>query len=251
MAYPRRGWCTALAVRKATNQAAYAGGWIHYPAGTRGAIFRSTDFGATWESLPSAPPDTITGIVADYRSGPRIFCATTGGLYRTTDEGQNWTRVIAQRGLRCAASSWWGMAVAGDSGVWYCDYDTWVKLDSGLGATRVQTLEFIGHDPPDPWLWLMAGTSGGGVYYWSIDVTGLAGPRSPAPARARAATVCRNRLALVLDRPAEVRLLDVLGRTRHAQVLPAGRAELDLGALPPGVYQLVGAGPTSRVIVNR
>jgi len=253
MAYPRRGWCTALAAREGTAQAAYAGGWIYYPTGVKGAIFKSTDFGATWESLASSPPDTITGIVADYHAGPRIYCSTTGGLYRSIDEGRNWTKPISQRGLRSVGAKYFYIAAGGDSGIWFSrDYgETWAKLDSGLGSTRVKTLAFLGHDPPWPWLWLLAGTTGGAVFYWDFPVTGLAGPHAPAPACAQVATVCRNRLTLTLDRPAQVRLLDVTGRTRLSQALPSGKAELDISALPSGVYQLIGSRPLGRVIINR
>ena len=68
LAYPRPGYCKALAVRTGRDAAAYAGGWSGYSGAAAGSVCKSTDFGATWESLPTSPADTVLGILADLAS---------------------------------------------------------------------------------------------------------------------------------------------------------------------------------------
>jgi hypothetical protein len=243
-----------MAVRTGTDAAAYAGGWIGYSGSVSGAIFRSTDFGATWESLPTAPADTVTGILADYEEGPRVFCATTGGLYLTTDEGQSWSRVINQRGMRAVAGSRWRYAAAGDAGLWVSTDSglTWAKMDSGLPVTKVNCLGFV--TGTDDWLWLLAGTNGGATYYWDFGPTAVAEPRStPAGSRA-AAFVCGNRLQIRMEEAGFVSLVDASGRTVMKVSLPRGAAELDISRLPAGVYQVVpsaGSAASHRIVRSR
>jgi photosystem II stability/assembly factor-like uncharacterized protein len=256
MAYPRRGYCKSLSVRPPNRGGeVYAAGWIQYPTGVAGAVFRSTDRGATWESLPTSPPDTVIDVLADHQfSGRRVWCATTSGLYLTTDEGLTWSRSIPTRGMRaidCAEAS--NMyAAAGDSGAWQStDWGSnWFKCDSGLGGTRVTALEYLWFE--DTWLYVLAGTWGGSVYVYSWDVGVAEQPRSAARPPT-AASVCRSRLAVEMERPGEVRLVDVSGRVVLSRRLARGRGELDVSGLAAGVYQLMrdGAGETQRVVIGR
>ncbi len=256
MAYPCRGYCNALAVRTGTDRAVYAGGWVNFPTGTSGAVLKSTDFGATWESLPGPLPDTVFGIVADDQDGPLVFCATTSGVYRTTNEGQSWTRVLGQRGMRALARAGTRCAAAGDSGVWVTTDQgaSWVKLDSGLGSTRVNCLEFMAG--ADDWLWLLAGTHGRAVFYWDFGPTAAAGPCVPVGCRIPA-SVLRARLVLDLEQGSRVRLLDAAGRTVLSRRLHRGRAELDVSYLPAGLYFVQrtdvesGKSVTTKVVVER
>jgi len=252
MAYPRRGWCRALAACESARWNAVAAGWIQYPAGVRGAVFMTTNRGTTWDSLPSSPPDTITGIAAAFHLGVDIFCSTTGGLYKSADTGRTWNKILAVPGLRAIDLLVSQLAVAGDSGIWFSgDYgNTWARFDTGLAVRKVNALRFVGGSSP-AWLMLLAGTQGGGVYYYDFGPTAVGGHESEPPRTAAWTTLCRNRLALTLDRPGKVALRDVTGRTRLTQALPAGKAELDVSALPSGVYQLVGSRPFGRVIINR
>ncbi len=84
-----------------TGEANPGGGSSSYP-GT--GLYRSTDAGATWQSVGLAGTDRIGGIAIDPANSNRIFVAAVGslflpggerGLYRTTDGGANWTKVLA------------------------------------------------------------------------------------------------------------------------------------------------------------
>ena len=238
-AYPRPGYCKTMAVRTGTAAAAYAGGWSGYSGSVSGAVFKSTDFGATWESLPTSPADTVFGILADYEQGPRIFCATTGGLFLSTDEGLSWTRILNQRGMRAVAGSAWRYAAAGDNGVWSSTDrgSTWAALDSGLPVPKVNCLSFI--TATDEWLWLLAGTHGASMCIWDFGPTAVAEPRIVPAEPRRAATVVGNRLQVTLERAGTVLLVDASGRTMLRAGLPRGDAELDVSRLPAGVYQVL------------
>ncbi len=234
----------------------YAGGWVFFPAGTFGVVLKSTNFGATWESLPGSLPDTVFGVMADYQAGPLVFCATNSGVYRTTDEGQSWSLVLNRRGMRALARNGSYYAAAGDSGVWLSTDQGrgWVKLDSGLGSTRVDCLEFI--SGADGWLWLLAGTYGRAVFYWDLGPTAVASGSLPAGHRS-VGTLLATRLCLDLQEPSSVEMLDVAGRTVRRGRLMRGRTELDISGLAAGLYFVrqtgvaSGGSVTTKVAVGR
>lgn len=67
-------------------------------------VFRSTDSGASWQSLGLTGSDRIGRIVIDRTNSNRLFVAAAGnlyvpggqrGLYRTTDGGASWQLVLA------------------------------------------------------------------------------------------------------------------------------------------------------------
>ena len=70
---------------------------IGVSVGTSGTILRTTDQGLTWSDVKNPLTGTSTSYrhVAAFPSG--IYYATTdsAGLYRSTDEGQNWSAVTA------------------------------------------------------------------------------------------------------------------------------------------------------------
>ncbi len=66
-------------------------------------VFRSTDAGSSWSSLGLEATSSIGRIVIDPTDSDRIFVAATGrlwatnperGVYRSTDGGSNWDRVL-------------------------------------------------------------------------------------------------------------------------------------------------------------
>ncbi|MBD3237559.1 MAG: T9SS type A sorting domain-containing protein [Candidatus Eisenbacteria bacterium] len=67
-------------------------------------IYRSTDAGASWEPRGLEETRYIARIVVDPHNGQRVFAAATGrlfgtgphrGIYRTSDGGESWERVLA------------------------------------------------------------------------------------------------------------------------------------------------------------
>jgi len=84
-----------------TGEAGPGGGSLTY--GGHG-VYRSTDAGATWQSIGLTGTDRIGRIVVDPTDDNRVFVAANGplfapggerGLYLSTNAGDSWTRVLA------------------------------------------------------------------------------------------------------------------------------------------------------------
>lgn len=84
-----------------TGEANPGGGSLTY---TGTGVYASTDAGQTWRHVGLADSGAIGEILVDPRDPRRIFVAASGslfnpggdrGVYRSTDGGQSWTRVLA------------------------------------------------------------------------------------------------------------------------------------------------------------
>jgi photosystem II stability/assembly factor-like uncharacterized protein len=82
----------ALVVAPDDPDLLYLGGGTAFD-GDRGALFRSSDFGARWRRLDlgAEPRSTIFGIGVDVRHPANIVCATKGGeAFCSRDRGTSW-----------------------------------------------------------------------------------------------------------------------------------------------------------------
>jgi photosystem II stability/assembly factor-like uncharacterized protein len=82
----------ALVVAPDDPDLLYLGGGTAFE-GDRGALFRSSDFGATWKRLDlgAEPRSTIFSIGVDARNPANIVCATKGGeVFYSGDRGSSW-----------------------------------------------------------------------------------------------------------------------------------------------------------------
>lgn len=84
-----------------TGEANPGGGSLTY---TGTGVYRSTDRGRTWTNIGLRDSGAVGDIVVDPRDPRRIFVAASGslfnpggdrGVYRSTDGGQQWSRVLA------------------------------------------------------------------------------------------------------------------------------------------------------------
>lgn len=84
-----------------TGESNPGGGSVTFPGS---GIYRSTDSGATWQSLGLTSSDRIGRIAVDATNPSRMFVAAAGnlfvaggqrGLYRTTDGGATWQLALA------------------------------------------------------------------------------------------------------------------------------------------------------------
>jgi photosystem II stability/assembly factor-like uncharacterized protein len=84
-----------------TGEANPGGGSITY---TGTGVYRSTDGGRAWTNVGLRDSGAVGDIIVDPRDSRRIFVAATGslfnpggerGVYRSTDSGRTWTRVLA------------------------------------------------------------------------------------------------------------------------------------------------------------
>lgn len=112
-------------------------------------LYRSTDNGASWQlkntglSWSTPAPFYINDIA---QLGSTLFVATSGGVYRSLDQGDNWslaglagqlTRVVKSNGNKLYAATSSGLFISSDNGV------NWAA--SGLISTDISDLGFKGN----------------------------------------------------------------------------------------------------------
>ncbi len=82
---------------------------ILFTGNFRTGIYRSTDFGGTWEVLNNGPKQSnITAFAVAQRtdsvSGNRLYAATDSGLFVSTNDGGNWVEVDSGMGEKYIVS---------------------------------------------------------------------------------------------------------------------------------------------------
>jgi photosystem II stability/assembly factor-like uncharacterized protein len=166
------GFCHALAVARFQANIIYAGGEV---AGA-GAVYRSTDFGVTWNPTNAAPADTVFSLVVVPSHPDWVLAATPSGVIMTTDAGATWSCVLDQRGVRAVMVDPLDQGTifsGGDNGV-SVSYDagqTWTDLSAGLGNSKVTCLGGGGV--------LLAGTVGASCYADSLP-PGISSAKMPS-----------------------------------------------------------------------
>jgi photosystem II stability/assembly factor-like uncharacterized protein len=135
-------------------------------AGTiREALYRSTDFGATW--LPANAGINGTGPRTLANIGRELFVATFEGVWRSGDNGDSWSpinngisltdgEVLASTGSVLFQGSYYGLYRSSDSGA------HWDSFNNGLPHPAIYSM-IADKD------FLAIGTYDSGVYVWSED----------------------------------------------------------------------------------
>jgi photosystem II stability/assembly factor-like uncharacterized protein len=245
------GYCYALAVAASSRNVIYAGGEV---SGV-GAVYRSTDFGATWSRTTASPGGTVLGLAVHPQDANRVFCATVSGVFVSTDAGGSWTSRPGTAGSAAVAFYPDGpdtVVAGGDYGV-VISWDrgaTWTRLGSGIEGQTVACLGFAERGGP----FLIAGTAGSACFGWQFW-TGISEParNDEHGTMGREATVVRG----ILFVPA------CFITHRSSLITSDGRKvmELEVGAndvrsLTPGVYFVraadgAGNGPNIKVVKTR
>ena len=152
-------------------------------------VFKSTDGGATWNSVNSGLPNNFNGasfLAIDPQTPGTVYAATGSGVFKSTDGGASWS--AANSGLTFTSvnalvidpqnSSTLYAALAGATGEVFKSTDggaSWSAVSSGLMLTSVTALAI---DPKNPGT-LYAGGDGGvfkttdGGASWNPANTGL------------------------------------------------------------------------------
>ena len=151
-------------------------------AGTTGGVYRTINATQSWEkkSRGMVAADAkmasmalgVNGLAVDPTNSDVVYAGTTKGLYKSTDQGEHWTRIegsiqdsyVSAIQLDPSQPSTLYLATSDrvqkseDSGI------TWQPKINGLEATSIRSLQI---SPSNPKV-LYVGTNGGGLYR-SID----------------------------------------------------------------------------------
>lgn len=149
--------------------------------GTNSGVFMSTNNGDVWTAKNNGLVSTLIGVGGEtggiplliralaVNSSGHIFAGTAEGLFRSTDVGNNWTKVLPDLNIRSIVISSSGKIYVGienrtasdpDAGV-YLSIDngnTWTKKNEGLFNLFVKSLAITSDGT------ILAGTSGSGVF---------------------------------------------------------------------------------------
>lgn len=114
-----------------------------------GGSYRSDDNGSTWIGINDGVYDDIHDLVVDPRDGSRLFAATGGGLFVSTDRGADWR------------------PVSGEVGGKYCT--RLLAVARSRASEPSQTLLLVGTADGPPSTWGDSGKKGGGALWISRD----------------------------------------------------------------------------------
>jgi len=165
-------------------------------------VYRSTDGGATWENMGLKSSEHIAKIVVDPRDGKTVYVAAQGplwsaggerGLYKTTDGGKSWKRVLQvsentgvtdlamdrrNPDVLYAASYQrrrhvWTLIDGGPESAIYKSTDggaSWRKLAAGLPKEEMGRIGLaISPEDPDVLYAVIEAAGGAGGFYRSAD----------------------------------------------------------------------------------
>ena len=129
--------------------------WIVSSGGPGSGVFRSVDGGDTWVELHTRPgfPGGVLGrigVAAAPRAG-RVYAiveAAEGGVFRSDDAGESWTRCAADRSLWYRGYYYEHIVAdpVDPDTVWVLNQDAWKSIDGGATFTRVSTPHGDNHD---------------------------------------------------------------------------------------------------------
>jgi len=141
----------------ATIWQANRGFWEINSGGPDSGLWRSLDGGETWQDIsrhPGLPAGTLgkMGVSASPARSGRVWCliehTTEGGLYRSDDHGDTWTKVSDDQNL--VSRAWYYIHVTADPGdpetVWVNNLDLWKSSDGGKTFIEIGTPHGDNHD---------------------------------------------------------------------------------------------------------
>lgn len=152
----------AFAIDAVRNILYFGGGYltIYYGGGGGMRIFKSTDDGVNWTSISNGIPigSGISKIAISPQNPDIIFTATFHGLYKTTNGGNSWDKVIPITGADsvctdvCFTNSGNIVYASGPSynyweGTYFCGIGLWKSTDGGNNFTVIKQEE--SHFPHD------------------------------------------------------------------------------------------------------
>jgi photosystem II stability/assembly factor-like uncharacterized protein len=206
----------------------------------------SDDLGQNWTQQQTGLTAAAVSIQPDPVTSGLMYCATTDGVFKTTDGAQTWQSTALTDSARALLiNPEDGRIYAGTStGVYYSEDggDYWEEFNFGLTTPSVLSLALAGGANPT----LYAGTCGGGVFI-TTPMTGIVdNDASPLRHGVTVTSPCRDFATLHLgpgtlgSAVPVVRLFDLSGRLVLQSAARNLKSEmvLDLRGLSSGTYIL-------------
>lgn len=149
--------------------------WLIRSGGPGSAIWKSVDGGETWEKKGEGLPDLMgkVGVIASPAKSDLVWAIVEakekGGLYKSTDGGDNWTHVNGDRRLH--ARSWYYMHIFADpqdeNVVYVLNAPFMKSIDGGKSFSQIRVPHGDTHDlwinPDNPDVMINANDGGGTV----------------------------------------------------------------------------------------
>ncbi len=142
----------AVTIAPSTTQTVYT--TIFDSATGLPARFRSLNGGTSWAPLSQLPtPDDLrtshTTLTAEPTNALTVFVNGNEALYRSTDGGTNWLRIMISDPVQAAFDATGGLVVVGDQGV-YRSTDGGATWSNRQGNLQIAGTRDIAFDPTDP-----------------------------------------------------------------------------------------------------
>ncbi len=83
---------TAIAIDPTNPDVVFAGSMSNFSAGTPGRLFKTTNAGASWDTLLTGVSDKYTAVLIDSKN-PRTIYAAPWGLIKSQDGGKTWNEM--------------------------------------------------------------------------------------------------------------------------------------------------------------
>ena len=151
--------------------------WTLVDGGEESGLYLSVDGGDEWKKLEGGLPDGEVGrigVSVSPANPDRVYALVTakddaGGIYRTENGGEKWTRVTGNRELR--ARGWYYSHVEADpkdeNTLYVMNTRFYKSIDGGKSFERIRTPHGDNHDlwinPDDPKIMVEANDGGGSV----------------------------------------------------------------------------------------
>lgn len=167
-----QGMAYSLAMDPANRNVMYAGGYENTGSNTP-AVYKTTNGGAIWAKLAGTGlTGYVYALVVDPNNSNNLFAGTSATVYKSTDAGNTWATTGFTGGytltmaVLVTARATTFYAGTYSNGVYATTNtgSTWTQMNTGLDNLHINSLRTSSNQ------YLFAGTDGGSVYRWNLQV---------------------------------------------------------------------------------
>jgi len=154
--------CYAIAIDRTNSNVVYAGGYNGY-------LFKTTNGGVNWFLSNSGISGTVYDIKIGSTKANTLYAGTSSGVFKSTNAGANWTNTGLSANVQAVLinpSNENEIYAATSNGIYKSTNGGggWTLMNTGLLNTNTTSLGIYPNN------WLFCGTSGAGMYRWSLQV---------------------------------------------------------------------------------